>query len=194
MIAAALSPLALTGFREKSLEVLKDSPLRTMRVPMPLSAHEGLTTVIDGFWHSGNSFLHSSVSDKNAALMHRHDPAALRWGKANGLETLALIRDPQSTARSLVNRREATADEALDLWADYYQECLSIGGVKFIDFNLIASDYAEFRSVFATQSSLTLNESPDYVSQHKYVGRSGAFLPTPSVLRRAEVLYAHCIR
>lgn len=181
---------ALLSFQEQSRAVLRSSPLKNMRAPFPVHAHGGLTTVIDGFWHSGNTFLGTNIEDPNAVLMHRHTPEVLRWGKTHGLQTLALIRDPYTTVASLVNRGEAEADEALNLWTAYYRECRAVDGIGFLSFHSMTTSWATFRADFVGPR---LREAPVFSGQHKFTGDPVSFTPRAELLREAEKLYADCL-
>ncbi|WP_269715408.1 hypothetical protein [Caulobacter sp. NIBR2454] len=139
--------------------------------------------VIEGFRHSGNSFLVGNVapSDIHRVHSHSHRAFALREAVESSVPTVVMIRDPLEAALSLRHRSHSadvmawgvrfTAFTALVCWLGYYRSVWKLRrGITFVQMEDMAVDC---RAVFAKVSAatgLSFKEETSYATRHRFDG------------------------
>lgn len=139
--------------------------------------------VIEGFRHSGNSFLVGNVAAKDVDRVrsHSHRAFALREAVENGLPTVVMIRDPLEAALSLRHRSHSahvmawgvkfSAFTALVCWLGYYRSAWRLRrGITFVQMEDMAVDNrATFERVSAA-TGLTFKGETSFATRHRFDG------------------------
>jgi hypothetical protein len=139
--------------------------------------------VIEGFRHSGNSFLVGNVAaqDVDRVRSHSHRAFALREAVDNSIPTVVMIRDPLDAALSLRHRSHSahvmawgvkfSAFTALVCWLGYYRSAWKLRrGITFVHMEDMARDNrATFEQVSAATGLAFKNET-SFATRHRFDG------------------------
>lgn len=159
---------------------------------------------IDGFFHSGNSFIESNIAEGRArVLTHCHRAWAIRLSVRHNVPILVLIRQPQDVALSLYYRRMADARvygvnliypiTVLFMWYCYHRTVLRYRKhLTIIPFPVLTEDYNRVVRIVARHDGIRLQPRPRYNGMNRFDGERPEVRfswPSRFLLRRCAVLY-----
>lgn len=176
-------PLADRYSIYRSMKILGN---RIFNKPEPIAEianwHQ-LEAVIDGFRHSGNSFIRGNLlAERREVIATRlHRPWLLKRAASLGLPVVVLIRDPLEVALSR-HHRTLWRDQAtyglpnsvlatLLCWYFYYGHAWRLRGkITVLPFALLAADFQAARQVVEAATGPALSSEPSYEEQNRFEG------------------------
>jgi hypothetical protein len=141
-----------------------------------------LPMAIEGFFHSGNTFLRSNVRMEflEKIVSHRHRPWSLKRSVSTKAPVILLIREPINVALSLHRRSLAPGRDrvrrlhvaaALMAWLGYYTYAWGLRDkLNVVTFSDLSGDYSGTRRFIETFAPGTLREQPTYEGRNSFTG------------------------
>jgi hypothetical protein len=173
---------------------------------MEAPKHQSDAVVIQGFRHSGNSFVISNIveADRGRLPMAWHRVWIMKVAIKKSLPIIVLIRQPRDVVASTVYRTSTRKDDpyapflifpwaALLAWIGYYSWIKRFRhSVVIVPLDLVERDYQYCRQVVAERSGLRMNDSPSWKHRNQYGGDRWDLQLSPlsrMLLRKAETIY-----
>lgn len=141
--------------------------------------YDGACLMIEGFVHSGNSFLRSNVEKQyqGKVIGHRHRPWVLKEALRREIPAGLLIRDPVSVARSMCHRSMVNGStpisyaSALACWILFYRQAWSYRhSLVILPFERLVSDYDSLCEKLETISEVRFTRPPIRLAINKFTG------------------------
>lgn len=188
--------------QKRLFNVLLGANTPILKVP----CYESDGVVIQGFRHSGNTFVISNVAvdDQRRLPQAWHRIWTVKQAVTKGLPIVVLIRQPARVAESAVYRTAKNAVypytsyfifpwAVLLAWIGYYRWVSRLrGAITIVPLDLVAGDYPAFRDMIADKMGVRMNETPDWSNLNRYPGDRWDLKLSPLsqlLLRKAEALY-----
>jgi hypothetical protein len=172
--------------------------------PRPLPDFRQMRAVVEGFSHSGNSFVRSNIGVDAPIVTHFHRLWAVRRGIALNLPTILLIRRPLEVAESWYFRTSRDGSAQVPIWvtlmcwiAFYERAWRYRDSILVLSFSELTGDYERMRRRLWEFAALDVARIPRVDWMNQYEG------PCPPIalskiekelLARADELYARYMR
>jgi hypothetical protein len=174
-------------------------------------AFERGQTIIQGFRHSGNSFVISNIVEEDQWRVPKglHRIWIIKEAIKQGLPVITLIRSPQDVVASTVYRTANSCDDpyapfflcpsaVLIAWIGYYRYVERfLDNLSIIPLHLLEDNYSVCVRSIADVTGLRMNELPSWERLNRYGGKRWEVRVSPFsrlLLRYAKARYSRLVK